>query len=34
MEPIAKVAVPIFGLAFTALMVYAITLQARIWHLM
>ena len=32
-EPIAKIAVPIFALAFAALMVYAATLQARIWHL-
>ena len=29
-----RIIVPTFAVAFTALMVYALILQARIWHLM
>jgi hypothetical protein len=32
-NPMTRVVVPIFVVAYTGLMIYAFTLQARIWHL-
>lgn len=34
MEPIAKIAIPLFAVSFAALMAYAVALQAHIWHLL
>jgi len=31
---ITRIVVPIFATAYVALMIYAMTIQARIWHLM